>query len=92
MAVTEMTDCGRWVCFGRPRQGFSFDPRTGQKIDFAPTPGGWDMTMTLEAPKRANKVLNKAIHVTSAGQRTHVEARDSESNHRHGISCEDHGL
>ena len=33
MAVTEMTDCGRWVCFGPQRQGFSFDPRTGQKID-----------------------------------------------------------
>ena len=39
-AVTEMTDCGRWVCFGPQRQGFSFDPRTGQKIEFTPTPGG----------------------------------------------------
>ena len=33
MAVTEMTDCGRWACFGPQRQGFSFDPRTGQKIE-----------------------------------------------------------
>ena len=37
MAVTEMTDCGRWVCFGHQRQGFSFDPRTGQTIEFTPT-------------------------------------------------------
>ena len=48
MAVTEMTDCGRWVCFGPQRQGFSFDPRTGQKIEFTPTPDGWDLTMELE--------------------------------------------
>ena len=61
MAVTEMTDCGRWVCFGPQRQGFSFDPRTWQNIDFTLTPGGWDLTMTLETPERANKVLNKAI-------------------------------
>ena len=31
-AVTEMTDCGRWVCFGPQRQGFSFDPRTGKRL------------------------------------------------------------
>ena len=55
MAVTEMTDCGRWVCFGPQRQGFSFEPRTGQKIEFTPTPGGWDLTMKLEPPERANK-------------------------------------
>ena len=47
MTVTEMTDCGRWVCFGPQRQGFSFDPRTGQKIEFTPTPGGWDLTMEV---------------------------------------------
>ena len=40
MAVTEMTGCGRWLCFGPQRQGFSFDPRTGQKIEFTPTLGG----------------------------------------------------
>ena len=56
MAVTEMTDCGRRVSFGPERQGLSFDPRTGQKIDFTPTLGGWDLTMTLKAPERANKV------------------------------------
>ena len=76
MAVTEMTDCGRWVCFGPQRQGFSFDPRTGQEIDFTPTPGGWDLTMTLE-PERANKVLNKAIQEISARKRANVEARDN---------------
>ena len=31
MAVTEMTDCGRWVCFGPQRQGFSFDPRLSSR-------------------------------------------------------------
>ena len=51
MAVTEMTDCGRWVCFGPQRQGSSFDPRTGHKIEFTPTPGGWDLTMKLEPPE-----------------------------------------
>ena len=66
MAVTEMTDCGRWVWFGPQRQVFSFGPRTGKKIDFTPTPGGWDLTMTLEPPESANKVLNKAIQEISA--------------------------
>ena len=32
--------CGRWVCFGSRRQGFRHDPRTEQKIEFTPTPGG----------------------------------------------------
>ena len=76
MAVTEMTDCGQRVCFGPQRQGFSFDPRTGQKIDFTPTPGGWDLTMTSEPPERANKVWNKAIQEISAKKRSQVEARD----------------
>ena len=66
LAVTEMTDCGRSVCFGPQRQGFSFDQRKRKKIDFTPTPGGWDMIMTLEPPERANKVLNKAIQEISA--------------------------
>ena len=60
MAVTEMTDCGRWVCLRLQRQGFSFDPGTGQKIDFTPTLGGWALTMTLEPPERANKMLNQS--------------------------------
>ena len=57
MAVTEMTDCGRWLCFGPQRQGFSFDPRTGQKIEFTPTPGGWYLTMKLKPPERGYKIL-----------------------------------
>ena len=61
MAVAEMTDCGRWVCSGPQGQGFSFQPRTGQKIEFTPTLGGWDLTMKLEPPERGNKWLNKAI-------------------------------
>ena len=69
MVVTEMTDGGRWVCFAPQRQGFSFDPRTGQKIEFTPTPGGWDLTMKLEPPERANKILNKAIQEISAKRR-----------------------
>ena len=76
MAVTEMTDCGRWVCFGPQRQGFSFDPRTGQKIEFTPTPGGWDLTMKLEPPERGNKILNKAIQEISAKKRAVAIARD----------------
>ena len=44
MALTEMTDGGRSVCFGPQKQGFSFGPRTGQEIEFTPTPAGWDPT------------------------------------------------
>ena len=78
MAVTEMTDCGRWACFGPQRQGFSFDPRTMKKIDFTPTPGGWDLTMTLEPPERASKVLNtKQFRRSVRGKRANVEARDN---------------
>ena len=76
MAVTEMTACGRWVCFGPQRQGFSFDPRTWQNIDFTPTPGGWDLTMTLETPERANKVLNKAIQEIRAKKSANEETAD----------------
>ena len=75
--VTEMTDCGRWVCFGPLLQGFSYDPRTGQQIDFTPTPGGWDLTMTLEPPERAIKKLNKAIQEISAKKRAAAEARNN---------------
>ena len=76
MAVTEMMDCGRWVCFGPHGQGFSFDPRSGHKIEFTPTPGGWHLTMKLEPPERANKILNRAIQEISAKKRAAVEARD----------------
>ena len=69
MAVTDMTDCGRWVCFGPQRQGFSFDPRTGQKIEFTPTLGGWDLTMKLEPLDRGNKILNKANKKRAAATR-----------------------
>ena len=62
--------------FGQQRQGFSFDPSTGQKIEFTPTPGGWDLTMKLEPPERANKMLNKANQEISAKKRAAVEARD----------------
>ena len=71
-----MTDCGRWVCFGPQRQGFSFDLGTGQKVEFTPTPGGWDLTMKLEPPERANKISNKAIQEISVKKRAAVEARD----------------
>ena len=30
------------------------------EIDFTPTLGGWDLTMTLEPPERANKMLTKS--------------------------------
>ena len=76
MAVTEMTDCGRCVRFGPQRQGFNFDPRTGQKIEFTPTLGGWDLTMKLEPLERADKIMNKAIQEISAKRRAAVEAKD----------------
>ena len=72
-----MTDCGQWYRFGPQRQGFSFDPRTGQKIEFTPALGGWDLTMKLEPLERANKILNKAIQEISAEKRATVEARDN---------------
>ena len=71
-----MTDCGGWVCFGPQRQGFGFDPRTGKKIEFTPTPGGWDLTMKLEPSERGNKILNKAIQEISAKKRAAAIARD----------------
>ena len=79
MAVTEMTDmpdCGRLVFFGPQRQGFSFDPRTGQKIELTLAPGGWDLTMKLEPPERANKIMNKAIQEISAKRRAAAIAKD----------------
>ena len=76
MAVIEMTDCGRWVCFGPQRQGFSVDSRKGQKIDFTPTLGEWDLTMTLEPPERRNKKLNKAFQEISAKKRAVAVTRD----------------
>ena len=76
MAVNEMIDCGRWDCCGPQRQGCSFDPRTGQKIEFTPTLGGWDLTMKLETPERANKRINKAIQEISAKKRAAAIAKD----------------
>ena len=81
MAVTEMTDCGRWVCFGPQRQGFSFDLRRGKKIEFTPTPGGWDLTMKLEPPERGNKILNKAIQEISAKKKSCWDSQRLRSNH-----------
>ena len=51
MGVTEVTECGRWGCFRRQWQRVSFELRIRQKIDFTPTLGGWDLTMTLETTK-----------------------------------------
>ena len=76
MAVIEMTDCGRWVCFGPQRQGFSFDPRTGQNIEFMPTLGGCDLKMKLEPRERAQKRVNKAIQEFSAKRRAAATAKD----------------
>ena len=69
MAVAEMTDCGRWVCFGPQRQGFSFDPRTGQKIEFTPAPGGWDLTMKLEPRREASKYQSNSGDQSCSNQR-----------------------
>ena len=71
-----MTDCGRWVRFRQQRQGFSFDPRTGQKVEFTPTPCGWDLTMKLEPLERGNKISNKANQEISAKKRAAAVARD----------------
>ena len=71
-----MTDCGRWVCFGPQRKGFSFDPRTGAKIENTPTHGGWDLTMKLEPLERGYKILNKAIQEISAKKRALTVTRD----------------
>ena len=46
----------------------------GKNMDFTPTPGGWDLTLTLEPPEKANKVLNKANREISARKQAHVEA------------------
>ena len=56
-------DDGLWSMglFWTAKTKFQFDPRTGQKIEFTPTPGGRDLTMKLEPPERANKIMNKAI-------------------------------
>ena len=92
VAVIEMTDCGRWVCFGPQRQGFSFDPRTGQKIEFTPTPGGWDLTMKLEPPERANKIMNDAIQEISAKKSAAAVTRDYGAITDNGWVSENHGM
>ena len=58
------------------RQDFSFDPRTGQKIEFTPTLGGWDLKMKLEPPERANKILNKVIQEISAKKKASAIVRN----------------
>ena len=50
--------------------------RTGQKIEFTPTPGGWDLTMKLEPPERANKIMIKAIQEISAKRRAAAIVKD----------------
>ena len=52
-----------------------FDSRTGKKIAFTPTPGGWDLTMDLEPAERGNKILNKAIQEISAKKRAAAVTR-----------------
>ena len=69
-----MTDCGRWVCSGPQRQGFSFDPRTGQKIKITPTPGGWDLTMKLEPPESQQNI--EQSEEICAKKRAAAAARD----------------
>ena len=46
------------------------------KIEFTPTPGGWDLTMKLAPPERANKRVNKAIQEISAKKRAAAIAED----------------
>ena len=50
--------------------------KQGKKIEFTPTPGGWELTMKLEPPERANKILNNAIQEISAKKRASAKARD----------------
>ena len=76
MAVTEIQTVVDGVCFGPQRQGFSFDPRTGQTIEFTLTPGGWDLTMKLEPPERGNKILNTAIQEIGGRVTTEQQSRD----------------
>ena len=38
--------------------------------------GGWDLTMKLEPPERANRTLNRAIQEISAKKWEDVEDRD----------------
>ena len=57
-------------------KGFSFDPRTRQKIEFTTTHGGWDLTMKSEQAERANKIMNKAIQEIRAKKRAAAVAKD----------------
>ena len=66
MAVSEMNKRGNWVCFGPERQGFAFNPKTGRRIDFKPTGGGWDVTLNLEVPNHANKVVQQSLRETKS--------------------------
>ena len=76
MAVTEMTDCGRWVCLDHKGKVSVLIREQGKKIEFTPTPGGWDLTRRLETPERDNNMLNKAIQEISAKKRAAAVARD----------------
>ena len=55
---------------------FQFWSENMAKDRFHTTPGGWDLTMTLEPPERANKMLNKAIQEISAKKRAAVGVGD----------------
>ena len=41
--------------------GFSIDSRTGVRTPFVATPGGWDLTLTLQSPNEANKSVNELL-------------------------------
>ena len=70
---------------------FQFDPRTGQKIDCTPTLGGWDLTITLEPPERANKMLIEQIDSGNPYKKRQLQKRETTERSLTPKGCENHG-
>ena len=75
-AVTEMTDWSMGL-FWTTEARFQFrSVNRAKDLSSPPTLGGWDLTMKLEPPERANKIMNKGIQEISAKKRATAIARD----------------
>ena len=60
MAVVDMVDKGNVVVFAKDRS-FCVNQKTGRQFEFERVAGGWDLTLDLEAPKKANEVRSQML-------------------------------
>ena len=60
MSVAALVDAGNQVVFEKDG-AYALNPKTGRKIDFERTSGGWNYRMTVAAPVDANRKLQGAL-------------------------------